>query len=142
MKTYNTKEKDIIKKWYIIDATDKVLGRLSTKVAGLLIGKGKTIYAPNLEIGDHVVIINAAKVKLTGKKLIQKTSFSYSGYPGGARFLKYDRLMVEKPDWVVKKAIKGMLPHTKLGDKMLTRLRVYKGSEHGQASQKLERIEL
>lgn len=142
MKTFVTKLKDIERKWYLIDADGLVLGRLATRVANLLRGKGKVYYTPNLDTGDFVIIVNAKKVKLTGKKLQQKTSFSHSGYPGGTRFIKYDKIMATRPEWAVRKAVKGMLPHNKLSDKLIDKLKVYKGSEHDHAAQKPERIEI
>ena len=133
---------NIERKWYIVDATGKVLGRLASRVATILRGKHKPEYAPHLDIGDHVIVINAEKVVLTGKKLEQKEYRRFSGYPGGLKRIKYEKLMKEKPEFVVEKAIKGMLPHTKLGRKMAKKLRVYRGPEHPHQAQKPEPLEL
>ena len=133
---------NIERKWYIVDATGKVLGRLASRVATILRGKHKPEYAPHLDVGDHVIVINAEKVVLTGKKLEQKEYRRFSGYPGGLKRIKYEKLMKEKPEFVVEKAIKGMLPHTKLGRKMAKKLRVYRGPEHPHQAQKPEPLEL
>ncbi len=133
---------NIERKWYVVDATGKVLGRLASRVATILRGKHKPEYAPHLDVGDHVIVINAEKVVLTGKKLEQKEYRRFSGYPGGLKRIKYEKLMKEKPEFVVEKAIKGMLPHTKLGRKMAKKLRVYRGPEHPHQAQKPEPLEL
>ena len=142
MKTFITKPKDIKRKWYLIDASGLVLGRLATRVANLLRGKGKPYYTPTMDAGDFVIIINAKKIKLTGKKLVQKTKFSHSGYPGGTKFIRYDKLMATYPERVIRMAVKGMLPHNKLSDKLITKLKIYRSSEHNHSSQKPERIEI
>lgn len=138
MSTYMAKADDVKRKWYILDATDKPLGRLATEAARLLKGKHKPIYTPHVDTGDHVIVINAEKVVLTGKKLDQKMAYSHSGYPGGLKTVNYKTLMKEKPELAVEKAIKGMLPHNKLGDKMGNKLKVYRGSEHDHQAQKPE----
>lgn len=142
MKTFVTKMKDIKRKWYLIDASGLVLGRLATRVANLLRGKGKPYYTPNLDTGDFVIVVNAGKVRLTGKKLQQKTVFSHSGYPGGTKFMRYDKLMATHPERAIRKAVKGMLPQNKLSNKQITKLKVYRGSEHDHNAQKPERIEI
>jgi len=135
MNTYATKEKDIKRAWHLVDAKGKVLGRMATQVAHILKGKHKPIYTPNLDTGDHVVIINAAEVRLTGNKLKQKTYYHHSGYPGGLKAETAGKLMETKPEKVVMKAVRGMLPKNSLGRKMLCKLRVYAGPTHEQQAQ-------
>lgn len=130
------------RKWYVVDANGKVLGRLASRVARILRGKHKPEYASHVDVGDHVIVINAAGIVLTGKKASQKEMTRYSGYPGGLKRIRYDRLLKEKPEFVVEKAIKGMLPHTKLGRKMAKKLRVYAGPDHPHHAQKPEPLEL
>jgi len=142
LKTTSTKEKDIKKDWYIIDATGKTLGRLASKVAHILMGKHKVNYVPYLDVGDYIVIINASKVVLTGKKLSKKIYYKHSGYPGGLKEKVYTDLMEEKPEFVFKKAVKGMLPKNKLGRKMFKKLKVYSGSKHPHQAQSLKIIEI
>ncbi|MCG2677690.1 50S ribosomal protein L13, partial [bacterium] len=129
-KTYSAKKDEIKRKWYIIDAKGKVLGKVAVKAATILRGKHKPIYTPHVDTGDHVIVINASQVVLTGKKLEQKYYRRHSGYPGGLKSIRYDKLLKEKPEKVIELAIRGMLPKTKLGRAMLKKLRVYKGSEH------------
>ena len=139
-KTYMAKPEDIKEKWYIVDATDMVLGRLTSNVANVLRGKNKPTYTPNVDCGDHVVIVNCAKVRLTGKKLEKKVHFHHSGYIGGLKEVQYKKLMAEKPVRAVMYAIKGMLPKNSLGRKQLTKVRCYAGAEHNQAAQKPEEL--
>lgn len=122
-------------KWYVVDATDMVLGRLASQIASILRGKNKPEYTPNVICGDHVIVINCEKVKLTGKKLEQKYYRYHTGYVGGLKEIQYKTLMKEKPDFAVMKAVKGMLPKNSLGREMLTNLRVYVGSEHNHQAQ-------
>lgn len=136
MKTYNPKPKDISRAWYVVDADGAILGRLASEVAKVLRGKHKPIYAPHLDTGDHVVVVNAAKVRLTGGKEQKKIHYRHSGYPGGLREIPYERLMAERPDLVVEKAVKGMLPKSRLGRRMAGKLQVYAGPEHPHAAQK------
>ena len=136
MKTYIAKDKDIHKIWYVVDAKDKILGRLASKVATVLMGKNKVIYSPHQDVGDEVVVINASKVKVTGNKLETKIYTSYSAHPGGLKETKLDVMMERKPEFVVRQAIKGMLPKTKLGAKFLKKLRVYAGDKHPHTAQK------
>lgn len=140
-KTYMAKPKDIKRDWHIVDAKNLVLGRLSTEVARLLRGKHKPSYTPHLDTGDFVIVINAAKVKLTGNKLEQKIKYSHSGYPGGLKAESFEKIMAEKPEKAVYEAVKGMLPHTRLGRAQLKKLKVYAGSEHPHASQKPQNLE-
>ena len=136
MNTFVLKQKEITRKTHLVDAKGKVLGRMATQVATLLMGKHKPEYTPFLDCGDQVVIINAREVRFTGKKLKQKIYTHYTGYPGGIREQSLEELMEEKPDEVVLGAVRKMLPHTNLGRKMLGHLRVYPGPEHGQKAQK------
>jgi large subunit ribosomal protein L13 len=140
MQTHVTKASEIERKHYVIDADGLVLGRLASRVAQVLRGKGKVNYVRNLDVGDFVIVVNAEKIKLTGSKLDQKTYFRHSGYPGGARYDSMKRVFEERPEDVVRRAIRGMLPKTKLGRKMLKKLRVYVGSEHPHQAQKPETL--
>ncbi len=135
MSTYMPKAGDITRDWYVLDAEGKTLGALAAEAATLLRGKHKPTFAPHADCGDHVIIINAEKVVLTGKKLDQKMYYHHTGYIGNMKEVKYGTLMKTKPEFVVTKAVKGMLPATTLGRKALTRLRVYKGAEHPHAAQ-------
>lgn len=141
-KTYSAKKEDIKRKWYIIDAKGKVLGKVAVKAATILRGKHKPIYTPHIDTGDQVIVINASQVVLTGKKLEQKYYRRHSGYPGGLKSIRYDRLLKEKPEKVIELAVKGMLPKTKLGRAMFKKLRVYKGSEHPHGAQNPVQIEV
>ena len=135
MRTYSPKAGEITRTWHVIDATDVVLGRLASNVAKLLRGKHKTIFAPHVDTGDFVIIINADKVVLTGAKKQQKMDYRHSGFPGGLRATSYSDLLESNPRRVVEKAVKGMLPHNKLGRQQITKLKVYTGSEHPHAAQ-------
>lgn len=135
MKTYSPKLSEIKREWHVIDATDQVLGRLATRVARLLMGKHKPIFSPNLDVGDYVVVINADKVRVTGEKAKQKVYYRHSGYPGGLKSITYDKLMQTNPTRAIEHAVKGMLPHTRLGAKMMKKLRVYVGDTHPHLSQ-------
>jgi len=140
--TYSAKKDEIKRKWYIIDAKGKVLGKVAVKAATILRGKYKPIYTPHIDTGDQVIVINASQVILTGKKLEQKHYHRHSGYPGGLKSIRYDRLLKEKPEKVIELAVKGMLPKTKLGRAMLRKLRVYRGSEHPHEAQNPIQIEV
>ena len=135
MKTFMAKDGQIERKWYVVDATDMPLGRLASQVAAVLRGKNKPTFTPNVDCGDHVIIINTDKVILTGKKLEKKFYTYHTGYIGGLKQIPYSRMMAEKSDLAVYEAVKGMLPKNSLGRKMLTKLRVYKGAEHNQQAQ-------
>ncbi len=135
MKTYIAKEKDIKKTWYVVDAKDQVLGRLASKVATVLMGKGKVIYSPHQDVGDEVIVINASKIKTTGKKMAQKEYKSFSYYPGGLNIVMLETMMKKKPEYVIRHAVKGMLPKTKLGAKLLTKLKIYAGETHKHQAQ-------
>ena len=138
MKTFMKRNEDVIRKWFIIDASDKVLGRLATKVADTLRGKKKPEYTPHIDTGDFVVVINAEKIKLTGKKAASKVYRSHSGYPGGLKEEKFAHMIKDKPEKVIETAVKGMLPKTKLGRQIFTKLKVYRGNEHPHKSQNPE----
>jgi len=127
MKTYSVKASEIRRERHVIDAKDRVLGRLATEVARLLMGKHKPMFSRNLDVGDYVVVINADKVRVTGNKAEQKTYYRHSGYPGGLKSINYEKLMQTNPTRVVEQAIKGMLPHTRLGASMMKKLKVYVG---------------
>ena len=136
--TYSIKEKEIERKWYIIDAANKPLGRVATEAAKLLRGKHKPTYTPNMDVGDHVIILNAKDAVLTGKKLDQKVYRHHSGYIGGMKETTARVMMETKPEKAMMLAIKGMLPHNSLGRKMLKKVRIYAGSEHENMAQKPE----
>ena len=142
MNTYMANAQTVERKWYVVDADGMVLGRLASQVANILCGKNKPIYTPHVDTGDHVIIINAAKIVMTGKKLDQKIYYHHSGYAGGLKETKYRKLIAEKPEFAVRHAIVGMLPKGPLGRKMATKLRIYAGPEHEQAAQKPEVLEL
>ena len=135
MKTYSPKAKDIERQWWVIDAADKTLGKVATQVANLLMGKHKPIYAPHIDTGDYVVIINAAKVKVTGKKAEQKMYYRHSGYPGGLKSQSFEELFDKEPNRVIELAVKGMLPHNRLGRAMIKKLKIYPGNEHPHQAQ-------
>ncbi|MBA7706630.1 50S ribosomal protein L13 [subsurface metagenome] len=135
MKTYSVKVSEIKRDWHVIDATDQVLGRLATQVARLLMGKHKPIFSRNLDVGDYVVIINADKVRVTGDKAKQKVYYRHSGYPGGLKSITYDKLMQTNPTRVIEHAVKGMLPHTRLGASIMKKLKVYVGDTHPHLAQ-------
>lgn len=142
MKTYSTKAKDIEREWHVVDATGETLGRLASRVARLLIGKHKTIYAPHLDTGDYVVVTNASRVKVSGDKARQKRYFRHSGYPGGLQGPTFEQVFAKYPTRVVEYAVKGMLPHNALGRQMFRKLKVYAGSEHPHAAQTKKRKEV
>ena len=128
------------RKWYVIDAAGKPLGRVAAKAAVILRGKNKTTFTPNVDCGDHVIIINAEKAVLTGKKLVQKVHYHHSGWVGGMKAIRYDKLMQENPEKAMMLAVKGMIPDTTIGRQALTRCRIYRGSEHNHAAQKPEQL--
>lgn len=142
MNTFMAKSADVQRKWYIVDAEGVVLGRLASQIATVLRGKNKPIYTPHVDTGDYVIVINADKVVLTGKKLDQKVYYHHSGFPGGLSETLYRRLMETKPEFVIKKAVVGMLPKGPLGRQMAKKLRVYAGAEHEYESHKPEKLEL
>ena len=139
--TYIAKEADIVKKWYVIDAEGVTLGRLASEVASILRGKNKPQYAPNVDMGDYVIIVNAEKIAVTGKKLEQKMYRRHSGWVGGLKEVRMDKMLATYPERVIEHAVKGMLPKNALGRKMFSKLHVYAGAEHPHAAQKPETLE-
>jgi len=135
MSTYSTKAKDVERRWHVIDASGKTLGKLATQVANLLMGKHKPTYDPYLDTGDFVIVLNATKVKVTGKKPKQKTYYRHSGYPGGIKAETYEELMATHPTRIIEHAVKGMLPHNRLGRAMYKKLKVYAGDSHPHKAQ-------
>lgn len=142
MKTYLPKKGEVERKWYIVDATDKPLGRLASKIASILRGKHKVYFSPSVDTGDFVIVINAEKVRVTGKKYTQKLYYHHTMYPGGLRVKSFRELMEEDPTKVIEYAVRGMLPHNSLGEKQFKKLKVYTGSEHPHSAQKPEPLEL
>jgi large subunit ribosomal protein L13 len=142
VKTFSPKQTDIEQKWYLVDAKNQVLGRLATQVARILRGKHKPIFAPHVDVGDHVVIINAEKIRVTGKKAQQKRYKRYTGYPGGLREVVYEDMLTSHPERILEHAIRGMLPKNRLGRKIFKKVRIYAGEEHPHAAQKLEALTL
>ena len=143
METMSAKASDVERKWYLADAEGKVLGRLASEVAKILKGKHKPIFTPHVDTGDHVVIVNAEKVRITGNnKLEEKVYTSFSGYPGGLKSTSLRRMLETKPEFVLEHAIKGMLPKNKLGRKMIKKVRIYSGPEHPHEAQAPEAIDL
>ncbi len=142
MKSFMANPATVERKWYVIDAEGKTLGRLAAEAAKILRGKNKPIFTPHVDTGDHVIIVNAAKISLTGNKLVQKTYFRHSGYPGGTTFITAGKMLAERPERVVELAIKGMLPKNRLGRQMFRKLKVYRGPNHPHEAQKPETLEL
>jgi len=140
--TYSAKAGDIERRWYIVDAEDVVLGRLATNVATVLRGKHKTMYTPSMDTGDHVIVVNARKVALTGLKSEKKNYYHHTGYPGGLKTTPYETMAQRKPEQVVVHAVKGMLPHNRLGRAMIKKLHVYPGAEHPHDAQSPEPLEI
>ncbi len=142
MKTFMPKAADITRKWYVVDAEGLALGRVASQVANILRGKNKPIYTPNVDTGDFVIVINASKVILTGKKLDQKIYYKHSGFVGGLKETKYRKLLAEKPEEALRHAVVGMLPKGPLGRQMAKKLKIYAGAEHEHAAQQPEKLEL
>ncbi len=142
MKTYVLKQADIARTWRVVDAEGQILGRLATRVAALLRGKHKATFSPHADMGDPVIVVNAAKIRVTGNKLAAKTYARHSGYPGGLRVETLERLLRRRPEEVIRRAVRRMLPDTKLGDALARRLHVYAGPEHPHAGQRPERMEV
>lgn len=136
MKTFMAKPEEVERQWYVIDADGQTLGRLSSEVAAILRGKHKPTYTPHVDTGDFVIIINAEKIQLTGNKLLQKKFRHHTGFPGGLKEVDYKTLMAKRPERAIEAAVKGMLPHNRLGAAMFSKLKVYKGSEHPHQAQK------
>ena len=140
MKTYTLKASEIERNWYVVDATDQVLGRLASEIAKILRGKNKPTFTPHMDGGDFVIVVNAEKVKLTGNKMKDKMYHNHSGYPGGIKSIPAEELLVKKPEDLIRRAVKGMLPKNPLGRKTITKLKVYAGSEHPHGAQQPEEI--
>ena len=138
MKTFSPKQSDIERKWYLVDANNEVLGRLASRVAHILRGKHQVIFAPHVDTGDHVVIINAEKIRVTGKKAKQKRYTRFTGYPGGLREASFESVLAKYPVRVLEHAIRGMLPHNRLGRKMIKKLKIYSGEAHPHTAQNPE----
>ena len=142
MKTKSYKNTDIEKKWLLLDASNKTLGRLSAKISSILMGKNKAQYTPHNDLGDYIVVINAEKVKVTGNKDIQKKYYRHSGYPGGLKSSTFSEIIEKNPEYIILKAVKGMLPKNKLSNSMISKLKVYKGENHPHIGQNPHKIEL
>lgn len=142
MKTYTVKQDDIEREWWVVDAEDRVLGRLASEVARVLRGKHKPMFSRRVDVGDHVVVINADKVRLTGNKEQDKTYFRHSGWMGGDKHLPFERMRERRPEWIIERAVKGMMPKNKLGRKAVKKLRVYAGPEHPHEAQQPQPLDL
>lgn len=142
MKTYAVKASEIERRWWVVDATDQTLGRLATRIATLLEGKHKPIYSAHIDTGDHVVVVNAQRIRVTGDKLRQKRYYRHSNYPGGLKEESLQALLARKPELVIERAVKGMLPQNRLGRAMFRKLKVYAGAEHPHAAQQPTAVEL
>ena len=142
MKTESVKSSEIVRNWHLVDAKDKTLGRLASRIAQILRGKNKVNFTPHMDMGDFIVVINAEKIVLTGNKENLKEYWRHTGYPGGQKVVSYKKMLEEKPDRVIVNAVKGMLPHNKLGRKLLKHLKVYNGSNHPHEAQKPEKLEI
>lgn len=142
MKTFVPQQSDVDRKWYVVDVGGKILGRQAVKVARILMGKTKPVYTPFLDLGDFVVVINADKVRLSGKKEGMKKYYRYSGYPGGLKEIPFSRFIIQRPEELFRKAVWGMLPKGPLGRKMIKKLKVYRGSDHPHKAQRPEPLEL
>ena len=142
MKTFMAKENEVEQKWLLVDADGAILGRMAAKIAPLLMGKNKPEYTPHVDVGDYVIVVNAEKVRVTGKKADQKQYDYYTRHPGGHKYVSFADMMAKKPEKVVELAVRRMLPKNRLGRKMLKKLKVYRGSEHEHQAQQPEQIEL
>jgi len=142
LRTYIPKQDEIRRSWVVVDAAGQRLGRLATRVAVMLRGKHRPIYTPHLDTGDFVIVLNADKISFTGGKLDKKTYFSHSTYPGGSRIISLRQAMEKRPEWVIRRAVWGMLPHNKLGRKLIKKLKVYAGSDHPHIAQQPKRLDL
>ena len=142
MKTFSAKPQDIERKWFVVDAQGQTLGRLATRIATVLRGKHKPVYTPHMDCGDYVIVVNADKIQVTGHKLEQKTYYRHSGYPGGLREVSLRRQLQIHPDRVIEAAVRGMLPHNRLGRKMFKKLKIYAGPTHPHEAQQPTALEL
>ncbi len=134
-KTFSAKKEEVQREWYVVDASDKVLGRLATQIANILRGKNKPIFTPHVDTGDFVVVVNADKVRLTGRKWEQKTFYRHSGYPGGLKSITASKVKDKNPEFLIKHAVRGMLPHNKLGRKQIKKLKIFAGPVHNHEAQ-------
>ena len=142
MKTFSAKPAAVKRDWYVIDADGKTLGRMATEIASRLRGKHKAEYTPHVDTGDYIVVVNAEKVKVTGKKTTDKIYYRHTGYPGGIREINFEKLQALKPEMIIEKAVKGMLPRNPLGRAMFRKLKVYAGNEHNHAAQQPQTLEI
>ena len=142
MKSFIAKPEEVERKWYVVDAEGQTLGRLASKVAAILRGKNKPTFTPHVDCGDYVIVINAEKVKVTGKKMTDKVYVTVSGYPGGRKEVSLEKLQAKKPEEIIRHAVKGMIPDGKLGRQMFKKLKVYAGPEHNHEAQKPELLEI
>jgi len=142
VKTLIAKKQDLVPQWYLVDASDQVLGRLSSRIASVLRGKHRPLFSPHQDLGDHVVVINAEKVQVTGRKESQKTYFHHTLHPGGAKNISLNRMRATTPERIIEHAVKGMLPRNKLSRKLLRKLHVYAGAEHPHQAQSPESVDL
>ena len=142
MKTYSAKKESVVRDWYLVNADGKVLGRLAAEIARRLRGKHKPVYTPHIDTGDFIVVVNADKISFTGKKLTDKIYYHHSGYPGGLKSTTAGKMLAEKPEEVLRIAVKGMLPKNNLGRQMLTKLKVYKGDKHPHKAQMAKPLEV
>ena len=142
MKTFSAKPHEVKREWFVVDATDKVLGRLATEIARRLRGKHKAIYTPHVDTGDYIIVINAEKVAVTGKKASDKMYYAHSGFPGGIKSISFEKLIDRKPEMVIEAAVKGMLPKGPLGRAMFRKLKVYAGGEHNHAAQQPQVLDI
>ena len=142
MKTFSAKPQTVERDWYVVDATDKVLGRLATEIARRLRGKHKPVYTPHVDTGDYIVVINADKIKVTGRKETDKTYYHHTGYPGGMKSITLDKLRAQAPERIIETAVKGMLPKNPLGRAMFRKLKVFAGNEHDHTAQQPQPLEI
>jgi len=142
MKTFSAKPASVKRDWYVVDAEGKTLGRMATEIASRLRGKHKAEYTPHVDTGDYIVVVNAEKVKVTGKKTTDKIYYRHTGYPGGIREINFEKLQAIKPEMIIEKAVKGMLPRNPLGRAMFRKLKVYAGNEHNHAAQQPQTLEI
>jgi len=142
MKTYLAKKGEVERKWYVVDASDKIVGRLATKIATILRGKHKPVYTPHVDTGDFVIVVNAEKIKFTGTKLEKKIYYRHTGYIGGLKETPAKKMLEKKPEEIIRLAVKGMLPKGRLGRRLLKKLKVYRGSEHPHQAQQPEKLEI
>jgi large subunit ribosomal protein L13 len=142
MKTFVAKPETVKRDWYVVDAEGKTLGRIATEIASRLRGKHKAEYTPHVDTGDYIIVINAEKVTVTGKKFTDKVYYAHSGFPGGLKSVTFDKLQAKKPEMIIEKAVKGMLPRGPLGREMYRKLKVYAGSEHGHAAQQPQVLDI